>query len=222
MLKELCEQVYEYTLQMVKDGIVHGSQGNISALDRQTGFVAITPTAIPYTKLKAKDICVIDLEQHILSGKWQPTSEQLLHLIYYKNRSDVGAVIHSHAPYCTAFSVIGEESIPMVINQSASCLGGPLPVAPYALPGTQELAEVTYQATGNGVGAVMAHHGLVTVGQTLEQAYDSTLAAENTARVIIMAKSMGAEVQIIPPKEIKILREAYLKSYFPKSAQLPF
>jgi ribulose-5-phosphate 4-epimerase/fuculose-1-phosphate aldolase len=106
--------------------------------------------------------------------------------------------------------------MPVVLNEAAMCLGGPLPVAPYARPATQELAEVTFNATGEAVGAIMAHHGLITIGTDLEQAYNSTLAAEATARLIIMARSMGAEVVALDPQEASELRHMFLEHYHPE------
>ncbi len=212
-LKDLRQQVLETALRMLEDGIAHGSQGNVSALDQEHEAIAITPSAIPYTQLKTEDICVVDKEGKIIEGKWKPTSEIALHLIFYQRREDVRAVVHSHAPYSSVFGVI-HEPIPIVLNETAMNLSGPIPVAPYARPGTQEVAEITFQTMlPDQVAAIMAHHGLVTVGPNLAAAYDSTLAAEMTAKIVILARSMGARVIPMDDKECRQLREIYLSSY---------
>jgi ribulose-5-phosphate 4-epimerase/fuculose-1-phosphate aldolase len=121
----------------------------------------------------------------------------ILQLHYYRNREDVNAVVHTHAPYTTVFGITDEKSMPVVLNEDAMELGGPLPVAPYACPGTKKLAKVTLEATGEAFGVIMAHHGLITIGVNLKAAYGSTLATEDTARTIILARSMGANVNAL-------------------------
>jgi len=218
LLKELREQVLDTALRMLEDGVVHGSQGNVSAIEKESQLVAITPSAIPYTRIKPEDICVVDKNGILVEGKWKPTSEIMLHLIFYNRREDVGSVVHSHAPYSTVFGVI-HEPIPMVLNEAAMNLDGEVLVAPYARPGTSEVAEVTFKTMlPNRVAAVMAHHGLVTVGPDLESAYNSTIAVETTARIIIMARSMGGKIVSIDAQECSILREMYLAYYKAKTA----
>ncbi len=218
LLKELREQVLEIGMRMLEDGVAHGAQGNVSAFDPESGLVAITPSALPYNVLKPEDICVVDLDRKIVESKWRPTSEIALHMIFYKNRPGVNAVVHSHAPYCTVFSVTN-ESVPMILNEAAMNLNGPIPVARYGRPGSEEVAEITFEAMQpDNVAGIMAHHGLVTVGPNLSVAYDSTLAAEMTARIVIMARSMGKEVITMDPQECAILRDVYLTKYLAKSA----
>jgi L-ribulose-5-phosphate 4-epimerase len=217
LLKNLREEVLETALRMLSDGIAHGSQGNVSALDRESGLIAITPSAVPYTEMKAEDVCVVDRERRVVEGRWKPTSEIALHMIFYEKRGDVGAVVHSHAPYCTVFAVTG-QGLPSVLTEAASCLGGPVPLAPYRSPGSEELARVVFETAGDGPAALMAHHGLVTSGANLAQAYDATLAAETTARVVILARSMGLKEIPLDPLENVVMRSIYLLHYHPTLA----
>jgi|YNPMSStandDraft_2_1061718.scaffolds.fasta_scaffold49370_1 L-ribulose-5-phosphate 4-epimerase len=219
LLEELRRHVLQVGLRMVEDGVARGSQGNVSAIDSETGLIVITPSAIPYGKLQAEDICVVDREGKIVESKWKPTSEIALHLIFYQQRSDVKAVVHSHAPYSTVFGVI-YEPIPLVLAETAMILNAPVPVAPYARPGTKEVAQVTFESMlPDKVAAVMAHHGLVTVGPNLEAAYESTIAVETTARIVMMAYSMGGTIHALDLQECRELRQIYLASYKAKSIQ---
>lgn len=210
-------RIVEIGLSMVRDGVAHNGQGNISVFDPGAGLVCITPSAVPYEARKPEDICVVDLDGALVEGRWKPTSELALHLVFYRRRADVRAVVHTHAPYTTVFGIIGEESMPVVLNEAAMGLGGPLPVSPYARPGTQELAEATFEAVGEAVGAIMAHHGLITIGEDIAQAYGSTLAAEATARLIILARSMGVRPVTLDLDEARALRRMFLESYHPES-----
>ena len=146
----------------------------------------------------------------IIEGNWKPTSETPLHLIYYQKRLDINAVIHTHAPKATVFGVIGDDSMPMILTEAATGLGRAVPIAPYVRPGTQELAEVTFGAVGDGFAAIMAHHGLITVGSTLEYAFAATTAAETTAETLILARSMGAKSKALNASEVKALRKMFM------------
>lgn len=218
LLQHLREQVIETCLKMLQDGVAFGTQGNVSAFDRESGLVAISPSALAYQTMKPEDICVVDLAGKPVESKWKPTSELFLHLIFYNKRTDVQAVVHTHALYCTTFSAINEP-VPMILNEAAMNLTGPIPIAPYERPGSKELAEVSLKAMGpGGIAVIMAHHGLVTVGADLPAAYESTLAAEMTAHTVILARSMGKEVISMDLAECAHLREVYLATYKPKAA----
>jgi L-ribulose-5-phosphate 4-epimerase len=217
LLQALREQVIETCLKMLENGVAQGTQGNVSTFDRESGYVVITPSAMSYHIMKPEDICVLTLDAKPVECKWKPTSETPLHLIFYNRRTDVQAVVHTHPLYCSTFSAIN-ESVPMILNEAAMHLNAPIPIAPYARPGSQELAEVTLKAMEpNLLAGIMAHHGLVTVGQNLDAAFESTLAAEMTAHIVIMARSMGKEVISMDPAECATLREVFLRTYKAKA-----
>ena len=217
LLAEYRKKIVETALNLLAEGVIANGQGNLSRFHPESGTLAITPSGVPYRERSPADICVVDLEGNLIEGKWQPTSEMALHLVYYRKRKDITAVVHTHAPYSTVFGIIGEEPLPMVLNEAAMGLGGKVPIAPYGTPGTEELADLTFQATGEGSAVIMAHHGLVTLGTSLENAYTATIAAEATAQAVILARSMGAEVNVIPDQEVKALRSMFL-DYGPKKA----
>jgi len=204
-------KIIDISKKLIELGLIHDGQGNISMYNQEAGLAAITPSAVPYGDRAIEDICVVDLEGSIVEGKWKTTSETPLHLIYYKKRPDITSVIHTHALKATVFSVIGNEPMPMVLNEAAMGIGGAVPIAPYARPGSKELAEVTFDAVGEGFAAIMAHHGLITVGYTIELAFAATAAVEATADTIIMARSMGIQPNTLNENEVKVLREMYLK-----------
>jgi L-ribulose-5-phosphate 4-epimerase len=209
MLEQLKQSVVETALRMVRDGIAHGSQGNISARDFESGFLAITPSAIPYDKMSVNDVPIIDIEGKLIEGPIKPTSEMPMHTLFYRCLPGLGAVVHSHAPYSTAFA-IANQPIPVVLVESATCVGHTVKIAPYATPGTEELGRVCLETMGDGRVVLMANHGLLSIGYTLDQAYDATIAAETTARLVILARSMGTEPLRIPSEVTEELRHDYL------------
>ena len=213
--RDLKESVWSFARQMMIDGIAHRAQGNISLRQASSGLIAVTPSAIPYDRLQVDDIIVVDRSGGVVEGKWRPTSELLLHLAFYNAWADVGAVVHSHAPYATLFSVIGEP-LPMLLTEAAACLGGEVSVAPYCRPGTQELADSAMRIADRDSAVILANHGLVTVGPDLGAAYDATLAVETTARVAWMARAMGVTVNALDPVEVAAMRAAYIMNYHPE------
>jgi len=205
------KRILEISKKLITAGLIHNGHGNVSIYNRESGLAAITPSAVPYEDRELEDICIVDLDGNIVEGKWKSTWETSMHLIYYKKRPDVNAVIHTHAPKATVFGIIGKEPMPMILNESSMGIGGAVPIAPYARPGTDELAEVTCEAVGDGFAAIMAHHGMITVGPTIDLAFIATVAVESTADTIIMARSMGMEPIAIPDDEVKILKKLFVE-----------
>ena len=219
LLKSLREEVYETTLKVTADRIAYGSQGNVSALDRETGYIVITPTAIPYSKMVPGDMAVVDQEGRLVEAKWKPTMEMSMHLIFYRERKDVGAVVHSHATYATVFGVLHED-LPVILTEASTCLGAPVPIAPYGRPGSKELARIALETMGDGVATILAQHGLLTVGADLGQAYDTTMAVETSAHVVIMARSMGGQIHTMAIEEVAYMRDFYLTKYKPNPVEI--
>lgn len=204
-MKEERNQILAVSSRLLEAGMVHEGQGNISIFDRKSNLVAITPSAVPYHQRKTEDICVVDLNGAIVEGEWKPTSEIHLHLIFYTNRNDIYAVIHTHALKSTVFGIFDQEQMPMVLTEAAMKLGENVAIAPYARPGSEELAEVTFKAVGNGFAAIMAHHGAITVGASLDQAYGAAIAVESTAEILIYARTLGRDPISLDEEEVKEL-----------------
>ena len=211
------KEILKYSKILLDAGLIHNGQGNISLFNREENLAAITPSGVPYEDRDLSDICVVDLEGNLVEGNWKPTSETPMHLIYYKKREDVNAVVHTHAPKSTVLGIIGDEPLPMVLNESAMCIGGPVPIAPYARPGSEELAQVNFQTMGDGSAVILAHHGLITVGSTLAWACQISIAVETTAAAVIPARSMGKEPHILDENEVAILRQM-IQGYGPQKS----
>ena len=121
LLRDLREEIVETARRMVVDGLVHGAQGNISAQDPDTELIAITPSAVDKANLTFEDLTIIDPHGKVIEGRWKPTSETPMHTIFYRERQDVGAVVHSHAPFASAYG-LQSEPLPVVLIEAAGCL----------------------------------------------------------------------------------------------------
>ena len=212
LLPELRAQVFAYAQQMADDGLAHGSQGNISALDRDSGLIVITPSAADYATMTAEDIVVLDGEGVVVEGRWKPTIETPLHLLFYRRRPDVGAVIHCHAPNVSGFAA-ALRPVPVVLLETACCVGREIPCAPLMPSGTAEFAELMLDVIGGSNAAVMGQHGLVACGTNLKRAYGTAVAVEDSARAYLLARQIGVEPTPIPPELCDELHQWWLTSY---------
>jgi L-fuculose-phosphate aldolase len=152
--------------RLAAEGLVHGTAGNIS--ERVDGLVAVTPTGGEFARLTAAEVVVVDLDGDPVEGDLLPTSELALHLGVYRSY-DAGAVVHTHAPYATAVACVLDRELP-VVHYQLLALGGPVRVAPYATFGTEELAEHTVRALEGRAAALMANHGAIAYGPSLDAA----------------------------------------------------
>ena len=140
--------------------------------------------------LKPDDICKVDYDGKQLAGTRKRTSEVLLHLVVYKNRPDVQRVVHCHPPHATAFAV-AHEPIPKCVLPEVEVFLGEVPIAKYATPGDQRLPNtiVPYVKDCNTI--LLANHGTVTWGPTLENAYFNTEIIDAYCRILILSKLLG-------------------------------
>ncbi|MFI6652448.1 class II aldolase/adducin family protein [Streptomyces sp. NPDC050529] len=190
------------------EGLVVGTSGNVSA--RVGATVLVTPTGVPYDRLRPQDLVGVDLEGNQVLGELAPTSELPLHLAVYRN-TDAAAVVHTHAVHATAVSTLVTE-VPSV-HYAAAMLGGPVRVAAYARYGTDELADNMLTALRDRTGCLLGNHGTVTYGATLDEAYDRTAQLEWLCRLWLAASSVpGRTPALLTPEQLSEVGEA-LKGY---------
>jgi L-fuculose-phosphate aldolase len=182
----------------VADGLVVGTSGNVSV--RVGDTVLVTPTGVPYDRLTARDLTAVALDGRQVLGTLRPTSELPLHLAVYRT-GDASAVVHTHAVHATAVSTL-VSGLPD-IHYLAGTLGGTVRVAPYATYGTEELARNAVTALEGRSGCLLANHGALTHGRTLEQAYERTAQLEWMCRVWLTASSVpGLTPSLLTPGQM--------------------
>ena len=188
-LRSMHETVLAASKELNDHGLVEGSSGNLSARidDRH---VCMTPSSIPYDDMVIDDLVVVDLDGNVVEGDKGPTSEKALHLACYRRYPEVGGVIHSHAVYATMFAV-AREPIPAAIEEVAVYIGGDVPVCEYTMTGTDELGEEVASKLGDRAAVLVANHGMVTVGPTLDKALHAARLVERTAQIVFGARMLG-------------------------------
>ena len=210
-LGELRAEVARYAKKMVASGLVRAAQGNLSARDPQTGLICITPSGMDYDLVSAEDIMVIDDQGTVVEGAHRPSVETPLHTLVLRRRSDINCVMHTHSLYATAFGVV-YDPLPMVLAESALCLGGAVPIAPYQMSGTPEFAELVAETLGEGNVVIWGNHGAMVVGPSLSATFSAAHALEDGAQVYWFARQLGTPVPL-PPEEVEKLHTFWREHY---------
>ncbi|WP_329358458.1 class II aldolase/adducin family protein [Streptomyces anulatus] len=207
-VRQAWREVVDTARRSAADGLVVGTSGNVSA--RVGDLVLVTPSGVPYDRLGPRDAVGVDLDGRQVLGDLGPTSELPLHLAVYRS-TDAAAVVHTHAVHATAVSTLVTE-VPLV-HYAAAILGGPVRTAAYARYGTPELAEAMLGALEGRTGCLLANHGTVTYGDTLDQAYERTAQLEWLCHLWLTASSVpGRTPALLDAAQLDEVTEA-LKGY---------
>lgn len=209
MEQTLREQLVQFGKRLVESRLVTGTGGNLSLRVPGRDRMLITPSSVDYWAIGPEDIVEVDLasgEASAPPGR-RPSVEWLLHAELYRARSAVNAVVHFHGLYTRALSVARQE-IPVILDGTALYVGGPVRVAPFAPSGSAELARNVAGAIGESPCILMANHGAVAVGGTLQEAFALALRIEEWAHVYLLARQAGA-VHALTEDDIVRVREHF-------------
>ena len=188
-------------------GLNTGSAGNISV--KAEDVILITPTGLSAGDLNSDKIVPLSLSGD-WTGNWKPSSEWRIHTEIYAGFPDIGAVIHLHSPYATALSCHGRD-LPAFHYMVAGIGGDNIRCAPYETFGTEELSKVVFSALKDRLACLMANHGMLAVGLTLDRAVDTALLVEELCKQYILSKILG-EPNLISDKEMRHVLEKF-KNY---------
>lgn len=189
--------VLDTARRLYEKGLVEGTSGNVSAR-MPDGTVCITPSSLPYETMTLDDLVVIDLAGEVVAGERSPSSEKGLHLTCYEAFPEVGGVIHSHPVYATMFAVT-RQPVPAVIEEFVVFVGGDVPCADYATTGTDAVGEELVKHLADRSAALIANHGMCSIGATAERALHTALVVERSAQIVWGARALGT-VHEIPPE----------------------
>jgi len=183
--------IVETALAMNAQGINRGKSGNVSARLRQDDFdgFLVTPTGLPYDRTTPADIVAMTLagKPH---GDRLPSSEWRFHRDIYRTRADANAIVHTHAPFATTLACHG-RSIP-AFHYMVAVAGGPdIRCADYATFGTQALSDHVLAALDRRRACLLAHHGMIAIGASLETALALAIEVETLAEMYWRALALG-------------------------------
>lgn len=198
MIKER-KLIVEYGKKLIKNGLTTGSGGNISILNKELGLVAISPSGKDYFETKVEDIVLIDLEGTIVEGDLKPSSEKDMHLIFYNNRGDANAIVHTHSKFATTISCMGWNLEP--VHYLIGLAGEDVKCAKYAIYGSKELAQNALDAIEDRNAVLLANHGLIALGEDIETAFSIAEHLEFVSELYYLSKTLG-EPKILSKEEM--------------------
>lgn len=207
LYEEIRKELFETVLKLYQKDMIPLNSGNVSVRANASHFV-ITPRGIPYDRMTANDMIVINSNGDVIEGNYQPSSEGPMHLAVYKHLPRTTAVVHTHSIHALAFATVG-RSIPIISLEGLDARG-PVPVAAYACPGTEALGLAAVQALQGPppvTGTLLRNHGVLTCGTTLFEAYATACRIEIAAKVYFLALQIGTPVALTTEQidEIKTL-----------------
>ena len=154
MLEQMKQSVYEANRLLKESGLVVLTWGNVSQIDRETGYIVIKPSGVDYSTMTAEDMVVVDLEGKVVEGKLKPSSDLPTHVELYKAFPDVGGITHTHSRWATIFSQAGTP-IPALGTTHADVFYGEIPVTRKMTP--EEIAGQYEKETGKVIVETFSH-----------------------------------------------------------------
>lgn len=220
MLEELKRKVLAANLQLVKNGLVIFTWGNVSEIDRNTGLVVIKPSGVDYDVMTADDMVVTDLNGKVVEGRYRPSSDLQTHLELYNAHENIGGVVHTHSTYATAFAQAG-RALPAYGTTHADYFYGDIPCTRGL---TEEETESAYEKntgkvinetfSGKDVAAIPAclvkNHGVFAWGKDAANAVYNATVVENIAKMAVITEKLNPKAEALP---VYILDKHYYRKH---------
>lgn len=208
MLEALKQKVLKANLDLKKNGLVIFTWGNVSAIDKQSGYVVIKPSGISYDTMKESDMVVVDINGNIIEGDLNPSSDLPTHLEIYKAHPEIGGVVHTHSTYATAFAQAG-KGIPAYGTTHADYFYGEIPCT-RAL--TEKEVENLYETnTGKVINetfkkkdvtaipaCLVKSHGVFAWGKDADEAVYNATVVEEVAKTSLLSKRINPQIKEVP------------------------
>jgi L-fuculose-phosphate aldolase len=185
------EEIVRYGRMLHERAFVAGMDGNLSVrLDHER--MLVTPTCVSKGAMRARDLVIVDGDGRRLTGRRNVTSEIGMHLLIYRMRPDVQAIVHAHPPTATGFAAAGMALTEPLVCEVVMGLGC-IPLARYGTPGTSELADTLEPYVPHYDAILMSNHGVVVYGDTLEHAYMKMETVEHFAQIALVTHLLGRQ-----------------------------
>lgn len=215
MLEELKNAVYEANMLLANSGLVFGTFGNVSGIDRESGIIAIKPSGVDYSVLRAEDIVLVDLNGSVVEGDLRPSSDTPTHIELYKAFPKIGGVCHTHSTYATSFAQAGRHIKPYGTTH-ADYFGGVIPctrkLTPSEIAGEYEkntglvIAETFKYSDPDRMFAVLVNsHGPFTWGKDAKSSVMNSVYLEMVANMAMNTEILAAIGNDTPPMQTELL-----------------
>lgn len=210
MLEKLKQQVYEANMELPRRGLITYTWGNVSGIDRASGYFVIKPSGVDYDKLSAKDMVVMDLNGNKIEGDYKPSSDTPTHIELYKKYEGIGGIVHTHSPEAVGWAQAGRD-IPLYGTTHADYFFGPIPCARNLTK--EEIEEAYEKNTGTVIietfegrkidplftpAVLCKNHGPFTWGKDAAEAVHNAVVLEEVARMARFTESIKPDVETAP------------------------
>jgi L-ribulose-5-phosphate 4-epimerase len=208
MLDDLKRKVFESNINLVKHGLVLLTWGNASAIDRETGLIAIKPSGVSYSDMKVEDIVIVDIEGKIVEGKLNPSTDTATHIVLYKSFQEIGGIVHTHSTYATGWSQAGVD-IPNIGTTHADHFYQSIPCTLDI--SDAKISENYEEATGRIIvsrfaelnpvytpGVLVKNHGPFTWGKDVFEAVYNAVVLEEVAKMAYITYSVNPSSTMNP------------------------
>jgi L-ribulose-5-phosphate 4-epimerase len=220
MLEQLKEEVLKANLELVENGLVLFTWGNVSGFDEESGLFVIKPSGVPYASLKRDDMVVVDLSGRVVEGKYRPSSDTPTHLEIYLNHREVRGVVHTHSTFATAFAQAG-RAIPPYGTTHADYFYGEIPCTRDM---TAEEIEGGYEKnTGKVINelyikrdvlavpaCLVKNHGVFAFGKSASEAVYHATVVEEVAKMAYLTEELNPDAR---PAGKALLDKHYLRKH---------
>lgn len=210
MLEELKQAVYLANMELPKRGLVTFTWGNVSGIDRSTGYLVIKPSGVEYDSLKPEDMVVVDLEGNRMEGNYKPSSDTATHIELYKKYPEIGGIVHTHSTWATSWAQAGRE-IPLYGTTHADYFYGSIPCArsltEEEINGAYEkntglVIIETFEKSGRKVkevpGVLCTNHGPFSWGKDPHEAVHNAVVLEEVAKMACYSELVNKNIQPAP------------------------
>jgi len=205
-LDEVKASVLHVAKAMYAKSLVEGTAGNVSGRV-DDGTIVVTPSSLGYDEMTLDDLVVVDLDGEVVAGQRSATSEKGVHLATFAAYPEVGGVVHCHAPHASMYAV-SHRPIPAAIDEFVVYIGGDVPCGAYHQSGSEGLSTEVAAQLAERSAMLMANHGLVTIGRSVEDALHSAAVVEHNARIMWGAQQLGGVVPL-PHKTVRDFTSVY-------------
>jgi L-fuculose-phosphate aldolase len=209
-IEEIKVQVCDAGKQLLREGYVSGTWGNISCRIDDS-FMAITPSGREYETMTPDEIVVVNYQDESYTGEIRPSSEMKLHTAIYRTRKNIQAVIHTHQMNASTVAA-ARRVVPPILDDMAQIIGPTVRCADYALPNTKSIVRKTVKALDGRYAALMANHGAVCIGRDLREAFVVCQVLEKACKAFIEAEFLGG-AKSINIFEAHLMHQFYLRKY---------
>lgn len=206
MFNELKNRVFEANMELAKSGLVVGTWGNVSEIDREKNVIAIKPSGVSYNIMKSSDIVIVDLDGNIIDGQLNPSSDTPTHIELYKNFKDIGGITHTHSSFAVSFAQAGKNITALGTTHHDYFFGD----VPCTRNMTKEEIETNYELnTGKiivetfkninpiHVPAVLVNqHGPFTWGKSAKESVFHSIVLEEVSKMAINTFTLNKNVEV--------------------------